>query len=376
MKRTLFLLLLLALILPTTAFADTNYDESTDGDLANDGANPSELVFNAGANRVTAASVLANDPSGDRDYFTFMVPDGMVLTAIILENYNSPGDALAFIAIEAGMTFDEPPAGTTVGNLLGYTHLGPGAGHTDGTDVLPDIAGGAGAQGFAPPLGAGSYSVWYQQTGSDEIEVTLAFMLSPVNTTVTHAEVVDGDLSGDGNAPTTVPLNVGGNIVSGSSANFDADYFSVTVPTDHVLDAMLLFDYVSQDGVAFGALQEGAAFTAGNDTSQMLGYAHFGPGDDDSIGSDLLDDFALGAGAIGFSQPLSSGTYTFWVQQAGPNTDYALNLVVTQDIELAVSLSNSNASTNAHADILVAVLLTLTLGTVLIMAAENKETEA
>jgi hypothetical protein len=61
--------------------------------------------------------------------------------------------------------------------------------------------------------------------------------------------------------------------------------------------------------------------------ANILGYTHFGFGTAASQGTNILDDIATGFGAIGFGGTLGPGTYTFWLQQLGSPTTYALDYV-------------------------------------------------
>jgi hypothetical protein len=171
-RATFTLLVLIGLAYGSVARAD-NYDESMDGDLSGNRLAPTAIVLDPGANAITATSV-----AGDLEYYTVNVPSGYNLSAVTLVSYVS-ADNLAFVAIQSGTTFTEPPTGTNVAQLLGYTHLGPGNG-TVGTDILDDMGAGAGAIGFAGPLGAGNYTLWSQQTGASSTTYALNLQLTAV----------------------------------------------------------------------------------------------------------------------------------------------------------------------------------------------------
>ena len=48
------------------------------------------------------------------------------------------------------------------------------------------------------------------------------------------------------------------------------------------------------------------------------------------VGTDILDDLGNGSGAIGFTPPLPSGDYSFWIQQtADLQVDYSLQFNVS-----------------------------------------------
>ncbi len=148
------------------------HDESVDGDLSGDRLAPNSFVLSSGSNQLAAISV-----SGDREYVHFEIPAGLVLSAIVLEAWESE-DEIGFIGVQQGTTFTEPPTGTDVANLLGWTHFGPGALGV-GVDYIDALAAGAGAMGFTPPLPAGDYAFWIQQTGAASAAYQLDFVVTP-----------------------------------------------------------------------------------------------------------------------------------------------------------------------------------------------------
>lgn len=133
------------------------WNEGIDGDLSGNFAAPTVLnSLGFGTH-----SIIGGDSSGARDVFTFTIAPGMSLVSVFNVSY-SGADGTAFIGIGSGTTIDN---GNAPGSLLGYTHFGTGPG-TVGTEILDDIATGAGASGFTPPLGPGTYTVWMQQAGA------------------------------------------------------------------------------------------------------------------------------------------------------------------------------------------------------------------
>lgn len=308
---------------PTVSVA--THDEAIDGDLAGDLANPTTLPLVAGGNLITATSV-----RGDVEYFHTAVPLGHQLAAFLIAAYAGQNDDTAFVAMQKGSTFTEPTQGTNVANLLGYSHMGPAI-EPVGADLLDNMGAGVGAIGFSGPLYSGDYTFWMQQTGLATTTYAVELVISPVATRTLYSEIVSGDLSGDLTAPTVLTTTVGGNIVSAVSTQGDREYFRVAVPTGHALEAIFLNSYASADEKAFIAIQTGESFTeppTGTNVANLLGYTHFGPSVE-AVGSNILDNLGIGAGAIGFSGSLPSGTYTFWTQQTGASpTSYTLNLVV------------------------------------------------
>ena len=134
-------------------------DELVDGDFSGNRSQPSDYVLGPGSN-----SLLGKTVGGDLDYVSVRVLPGMTLDSMTLVSYAS-NDSTAFIAIQSGAVFTEPPSGTNIAKLLGYTHIGPGAGNV-GTDILDDLGVGPGAIGFHPPLSEGTYTFWIQQLGA------------------------------------------------------------------------------------------------------------------------------------------------------------------------------------------------------------------
>jgi len=170
----------------------TGYDE-TSGDLSNSNTSPTPVTFGVGSNVVTGTTG-STDGVIDRDYFTFTLAPDQELTAImVLEGTTSiagrdPTNPLSFIGLEAGGTLTDPAA-PVVGDLLGYTHYGPSL---IGTDILDNIAGGAGAQGFTAPLGGGTYSVWIQEANAGSAHYAFDFLVRSVPEPSSWAMMLSG----------------------------------------------------------------------------------------------------------------------------------------------------------------------------------------
>ena len=131
------------------------WDETTNGDLSGNRLVPTALRLSLGHN-----DVFGSVQGSELDYFTITLPPQTQLQQLVLQSYASTGQR-AFIGIQQGSTFTEPPPGTNVANLHGWTHFGPRAGNV-GTDILDNIGVGAGAQGFVPPISPGPYKLWVQ----------------------------------------------------------------------------------------------------------------------------------------------------------------------------------------------------------------------
>ncbi|MGH1392461.1 MAG: Ig-like domain-containing protein, partial [Trichormus sp.] len=157
---------------PVTPVPGT-YNEAINGDISGDRNSPLVLQLIEGTNSLTATSV-----RGDREYVTFTVPEGYQLDTLVLAAYESTDD-VGFAAVQRGSVFTEPPTGTNVANLLGYSHYGPGLDQL-GTNILDDLGRGEGAIGFTGALPSGEYTFWLQQTGTAATTYTLEFNITPV----------------------------------------------------------------------------------------------------------------------------------------------------------------------------------------------------
>jgi hypothetical protein len=163
---------LLALILGLAGGARADviaWNEAVNGEFSKNGLAPTSVTFVTGTgNDVlgTDGKVVATDPRLP-DYFTFTVPNGSALTAIIvLPGTTTAGPlGLSFIGIEAGNQITlplGPPDGDATG-LLGWRHFSPA---DIGQDILPAMGtSDFGATGFVPPLGPGNYAIWVMETG-------------------------------------------------------------------------------------------------------------------------------------------------------------------------------------------------------------------
>src|SRR6186713_630801 len=130
------------------------YDEFAQGDLSNNRFSPTPFNLPVGISQLLGN--MEGDVGGviDRDYFSITIPQGHVLSQLVLEQYFS-NDPVAFIAIQPGPIFPNDPATVTPEDLMGWLHFG--AEHV-GLDLLPLM--GAQGQTFSPPIQAGTYSFW------------------------------------------------------------------------------------------------------------------------------------------------------------------------------------------------------------------------
>lgn len=153
-------------------------------------------------------------------------------------------------------------------------------------------------------------------------------------------ESINGDLSGNGNAPTLVVLTEGSNLftgVMGSTDNgvtVDADIWTFTIAAGYYLTGINLLAYNAplEGHNSFMALA-GTSTINMFDTSQHLSNGLWGE-ELDGFGNtytDLLAILDLGPsyGGLGIDGPLGPGTYTFWIQEGEAPIGYTIDMVLT-----------------------------------------------
>lgn len=153
-----FLLLSLACAALALGAQAADWTESFDGDLSGSESAPTPLTFGLGVNVITG-TMGADAGDGiplDRDIFTFTLAPGQFLTSINFLAFSPTG--ASFYAIAPGTSISlTDPAGHLSNVLISSTG-----------EYLDDLDLGAysGGTGLASPLGAGTYTIWFQELAS------------------------------------------------------------------------------------------------------------------------------------------------------------------------------------------------------------------
>jgi len=144
------------------------WNEDVHGDLSNAGLSPTSIVMTSGVN--TVLGLTGDSGQGiDRDYFTFTVPEGMKLAALVLLDNTFVSGGSGFLALQAGPQLTVPTnGGGQIGDLLGFIHY---ASDHVGADLLTSM--------FIGSLSSGAYSVWVQETGGPAT-YGFDFVMTPV----------------------------------------------------------------------------------------------------------------------------------------------------------------------------------------------------
>ena len=155
MKLLATAVLIVALAAP--AGAAVIWDEGSNGDLSSNPAAPSLIALSVGSNELLGT---INGNPLDRDYITFTIPAGQVLTHLNLVVFTP--DNPAFTALNAGST-SYVPSGTTNANFLSGIHI---TSADAGFDLLPffDTRNVTTNSLPGPSLGPGTYCWMIQQT--------------------------------------------------------------------------------------------------------------------------------------------------------------------------------------------------------------------
>lgn len=173
-----FVLALAALLTPAFGGrAGIIYDEAIDGDFSGDGLVPTSLDFGPGSNLISGTTG-RTDGIVDRDYFTFTVEPGYAFVSLIELAGTTVVRSVAFLGIQAGPQVTVPVSPNDASGLLGWSHFQP---VTADIDLLPEIGiSGGGSTGFLPPLPAGEYAIWIQETATGTSSYAFDFQIVPV----------------------------------------------------------------------------------------------------------------------------------------------------------------------------------------------------
>lgn len=150
---------------------------------------------------------------------------------------------------------------------------------------------------------------------------------------VVHEEILHGELSGEGGAPTPLVFGLGSNEIVGTmgagAMGLDADFFRFTIDPGLVLDSIEVVALAPVSG-SLGELGAWLALAEGTTIATFFPLDHLSnalvrPGDDALA---KLADGAEFGGAPGFATPLGAGTYAVWIQETAGQVDYHLDFAV------------------------------------------------
>lgn len=157
-----------------------------------------------------------------------------------------------------------------------------------------------------------------------------------------YDETVDGDLSGDQFNPTVIALDLGANVISGTTiANpVDREFFTFNIGAGQTLESLVLTALTPEPsgGQAFFALDDAATI---NDIGSANGYMGTALLAGNEVGLNtlvLLGQAELGGDGFDGSLGLGEGTYTFWYQEVSGPTSYTFTANLVPEPGSAVAL--------------------------------------
>ncbi len=164
-------------------------------------------------------------------------------------------------------------------------------------------------------------------------------LAAPASAITVWDESMDGDLSSDPSAPTSISFEVGTNTIIGSvqSPSDTRDYITFTIPSGQEFTELLLQQYEDL-GVGgpgnrgYLAINEGdTSFIPGGATANLfLAGIHLDPAPEGPELLPILESHPINGS--GLSVPVGPGTYSFVVQQTGPQlTGYTLDFVLVPE---------------------------------------------
>jgi len=187
--KSLLLSLLLAVPIGTALYGQANYLESVSGDLSNNNLAPTLLNFDVGINYVQGRMGRPGTGAIDRDIFSFTLGANERLTGFDVLTFApvTSANVGSFLALSGSGTISTANASDHLSNAL---VTGPGG-------ILETLAAGAYSDtvgqpslgdGFAAPLGEGTYTVWFQELSSF-VDYRLALTVSAVPEPSTYAMI-------------------------------------------------------------------------------------------------------------------------------------------------------------------------------------------
>ena len=153
------------------------YVESADGDLSGDGLAPTSISVAAGSNEIYGTTGRVETVT-DRDYFAISVPTGHEIVALIEKAGTTTVGGVSFLAVQTGPQVTVPVSPPDATGLLGWIHY---FAVISDTDILVGLgSSGGGATDFVPPLPAGDYAFWIQDTGLGSSSYGFDLVIAPV----------------------------------------------------------------------------------------------------------------------------------------------------------------------------------------------------
>jgi Ca2+-binding RTX toxin-like protein len=271
----------------------TVYNEAINGDLSSNQNAPTAIALTAGSNTISGSTIGGGNPPGDRDFFTFTVPVGFSVSSIRLTSYSQTGGGGdSYFALDNTTTF--PNLTSDVGFVSSLL--------IDGGQLNLDLLSLANLNGVAPinSLSAGTYSIWYQETGGN---TTYTFNINLLDNGT--SDFIEGDSNNNslngGNGDDTIYGQGGADTLYGGTGNDILD--SDTTGSDDFIGDFLRGEFGDDtlrgefgDDILNGG--EGNDILNGDDTTSISDDVLDGGNGNDTLNGGPGDDTLLGGFGI------------------------------------------------------------------------------
>jgi hypothetical protein len=175
--RLMFAFAAVSLLAALDAHAAIVYVESVSGDLSGNGLAPTSISVGVGSNEIYGNTGRNSTTGTDRDYFTISVPTGRQIIALVEKAGTTTVGGVSFFAVQPGTQVTVPVSPSDATGLLGWMHYFGTATDVDTLEALG--SNGFGATNFTPPLPAGAYAFWVQDTGLGSSSYGFDIVIAP-----------------------------------------------------------------------------------------------------------------------------------------------------------------------------------------------------
>lgn len=195
MKRIPLLLVAATLLAASLHAQPVAFREAVSGDLSNDNNVPTFLSFDLGLNTIEGRMGRPGTGAIDRDIFSFTIGENEIISGFDVLAYAPVTSARvgSFLALSAGDTITVANASSHLSNIL-VTRTGPILDSLS-AGAYSDTVGQSTGLGFDEPLGAGTYTVWFQELSSFvdyKLGVTVSAVPEPSTYALTGAGILVG----------------------------------------------------------------------------------------------------------------------------------------------------------------------------------------
>jgi hypothetical protein len=161
---------------------------------------------------------------------------------------------------------------------------------------------------------------------------------------LSYIESINGDLSGNGLAPSVLTFTTGLNQVSGTmgatAGPVDVDIFSFVVGSGQSITSIKLSSFVPVGSVSTGsffALDDAATIDTGNGTNHAANRL-VNASSGEFLSASVLFGTKFSGGASALAGPLGPGTYTIFFRETSTQVNYTLDFTMVPEPSVSLLL--------------------------------------